>query len=246
MNKIFTDKVFEIDSETIIYRNSDRNFNKKLESINSARFIPINLIFSDTENGFLLQAQTLDNMYDASCILQIEKTPATNPTKALENIKNQLNKTGGTIFNVQNIDINLSNSFFIPISEINNLRRKLLDELYNFLGAKYIRVKADVEKNNFKYISEELSYMSNVSNSLAEKFYKRHGVQKIENAFELLSDKSDKTLMTTKLCVKYNLEMCQKYHKPSDKPEPKYLKLNEEVFKLEFDCEACQMLIKSI
>lgn len=245
-NKIFTDKVFEIDSETIIYRNSDRNFNKKLESINSARFILINLIFSDTENGFLLQAQTLDNMYDASCILQIEKTPATNPTKALENIKNQLNKTGGTIFNVQNIDINLSNSFFIPISEINNLRRKLLDELYNLLGAKYICVKTGVEKNNFKFISEELSYMSNVSNSLAEKFYKRHGVQKIENAFELLSDKSDKTLMTTKLCVKYNLEMCPKYHKPSDMPEPKYLKLNEEVFKLEFDCEACQMLIKSI
>ncbi len=243
--KIFFDNILKLTKETVIFRNNDHDFIKKLSNSENARFIEINIKFSEKETGFELEAQTIDKIYLVKKELVGNKETAKNIEKSQENLISQLKKTGGTIFKIKDLEINLSQAYFIPISEINRIRREVLEELYILLGSKYIKEEKLFEKSNFPYFEEILDYKANVSNSLAEKFYINHGVKKIEAAFELQKNKSGKTLMTTKMCIKFNMGMCTKYQKPENIVEPKFLKLNNEIFNLDFDCDNCVMKIGS-
>ena len=54
-------------------------------------------------------------------------------------IKNQLQKTGGTIFTVEEINIDTDNNSFLPLSKLNELKRKAISELENQILSAYIR-----------------------------------------------------------------------------------------------------------
>ncbi|HOP50394.1 MAG TPA: hypothetical protein PK887_07215 [Ignavibacteriales bacterium] len=77
---------------------------------------------------------------------------------------------------------------------------------------------------------------------MSRNFYKLFGAEIIENAFELQKDFSDKLLMTTKYCIKYEIKQCPKYHNSKNNSQL-YLKNNNNVFKLVFDCKNCLMKI---
>ncbi|MFA5368484.1 MAG: collagenase-like protease, partial [Candidatus Paceibacterota bacterium] len=91
---------------------------------------------------------------------------------------------------------------------------------------------------------KELSYEFNVANKLAEQFYRKHGVEKIEPAYELTKIRKNKKIMTTKHCLKYYFGYCSKEKKGQLIKEPLYL-INErgQKFLLKFDCAKCQMSI---
>lgn len=244
-NKITANKELEIKNGTLIFRNNDHNFNKTLDKIDNCRFIEIDVKFNETETGFEIIVNTSDNKHIVKKQLKVEKEPAKNAEKALENLKNQLQKTGGTIFKIKTMEISLSDAYFLPMSEINKLRRETLEELFNILGDKYEHSIAVLNSETIPYITENLDYKANISNSLAEKFYTERGCEISEKAFETSENINNKTLMTTKLCIKYNLNMCPKYHKYSGKQQPAYLKMDEKKFFLKFDCNKCEMNIIS-
>lgn len=52
----------------------------------------------------------------------------------VERIKEQIKKTGGTIFEIDNMLINLEQNAYVPIKEINELRRKAIESLEEKLG----------------------------------------------------------------------------------------------------------------
>ena len=92
----------------------------------------------------------------------------------------------------------------------------------------------------------QLDFTYNVANKMARKFYERHGVTEIEKAFELQWDPGKSRVMTTKYCIKYELERCPKYHpEHRDKKvkEPLVLKQGELEYKLKFNCKPCEMEI---
>jgi len=241
--KVFVNQTVAIETGTKIYRNNDFSFNKKLSVIDNARFINIDAEFNETESGFEL-ILTTENV-SVHKEIKIKKELAKNESQALENINNQLKKTGGTIFKLKYLEINLSKAYFLPISIINTHRRVALDELFLKLGENYHREEFYLKKNEEMYFHKTLDYKANISNLLAEKFYNRHGVEHIEKAFEILDVKENKTVMTTKFCLKYELGQCEKYQKPIKKASPKYLKLHDKIFTLEFDCDNCVMKINS-
>lgn len=243
-NKIFFSKKPEIEKGTLVYRNNDLNFSKLLDKIENCRFIPVDIEFRETDLGFSLKISTVDGIYSVEKELKIEKELAKNKN-SIDNIKKQLSKTGNTIFKVNKLDVEIEKSYFIPISKLNRIRRKALEKLYENLGDKHIILRMEITKNNVEYLSENLDYKANISNSLSDKFYKRHGVKKIESAFELVENKSEKVIMTTKLCIKYNLGQCPIYQKSKKNSCIKYLKLENHIFELEFDCKKCEMKIKT-
>ncbi|MBN2891186.1 MAG: U32 family peptidase [Bacteroidales bacterium] len=242
-NKIYTKNIAQISVGTLIFRNNDHDFNKKISQIENGRFIFVNILFSETNSGFSLKISTEEEVYSVEKTLELKKETANNEQKAVENIKNQLQKTGNTVFKVNKLNINLPNIYFVPISELNKIRREALDVLYTLLGSKYIISENKIEKNNAQFILKELDYKANISNSLAEKFYLNHGVEKTEQAFEISKKEDRKVVMTTKLCIKYNLGFCPTYQNPKEKINPKYLKLDNKTFILEFDCKNCEMKI---
>ena len=99
-----------------LYRNLDVEFVKNLKS---ERKIPVDVIFSETEDGFRI------------CIGENERTfvyakePAKNEQKAMETIRTQLSKLGDTPYIARGVRIE-SKPYFIPISVLNEWRRNTL------------------------------------------------------------------------------------------------------------------------
>ena len=231
---------------TIIYRNSDANFNKLVEREDSAiRKISVQLKFTETNDGFQLTAMDEDG-HESVSAFQSEKELAKNEESTFPNIKKNLSKTGNTPFMVEEIAIEFSKNWFLPISKINEIRRVVLEQLIDIRIAQYHREEFQIKKTDHPYPVSKLDFTYNVSNQLARTFYKRHGVTEIEKAFELQWDPGKSRVMTTKYCVKYELGKCARFQKATmgeKVVEPLTLKHGENEYKLKFNCKPCEMEI---
>ncbi|MBI9054156.1 MAG: U32 family peptidase [Bacteroidales bacterium] len=244
-NKIFPDNLRNIEIGTEIYRNFDINFTKQLSSSKTERKIFAIFSIVETEKGIAIQAFDEDNnqVYFEH---ELEKTIATNPERAFENIQKQFTKSGDSIFKITEVKTEFEQALFFPMSELNNLRRKALELLEIERVKNYSRESFQIEKTDIPYINEKVDYKENISNKLSKEFYKRHGIKDIENAFEIQSDFSNKEIMITKHCIKYQIGACEKFEKnPTKFSEPLFLEDNNRKYKLEFDCKNCQMKVLS-
>jgi putative protease len=231
---------------TVIYRNSDAEFNRIVEKENAAvRKIGVSLRFSETENGFELTVVDEDG-HKSVATLETEKETAKSTDSVIPNITKNLAKTGNTPFIVDDIQVEFSNNWFLPISKVNEVRRIALEQLIDIRIKDYHREEFQITKNDIPYPTEKLDFTFNVSNKLARAFYKRHGVTEIEKAFELQWDPGKARVMTTKYCVKYELGKCARFQRETmgeKVKEPLTLKHGENEYKLKFNCKPCEMEI---
>jgi putative protease len=243
---VYPNVLKEIKNGTFIYRNNDAAFIKIVEREDSAvRKISTTLLLSELENGFELTATDEDGN-KSSISLEHPKEPTKNNESIEENFKINLAKTGFTPYKIEEITIEFSGNWFLPISKINEMRRTVLERLTETRMANYHREEQPIVKTSHPYPEEKLDFMYNVANKSARKFYERHGVTEIEKAFELQWDPGKSRVMTTKYCIKYELEKCPKYHKDTlgvKVKEPLVLKQGELEYKLKFNCKPCEMEI---
>ena len=99
-----------------LFRNLDVEFVKNLHS---ERRIPIDIVFSETNDGFSLRIGDKERSFVYA------KEPAKNEEKAMQTIHTQLTKLGDTPYIARNVRIN-SKPYFIPISVLNEWRRSTL------------------------------------------------------------------------------------------------------------------------
>ena len=231
---------------TVIYRNSDANFNRLVEREDSAiRKIGVTLHFTETTTGFQLVAKDEDG-HESVSSFEAEKEVAKNEESTIPNIKKNLSKTGNTPFIVDDIQITFSNNWFLPISKINEIRRIVLEQLIDVRITEYHRIELPITKTEHPYPVSQLDFTYNVSNQMARNFYKRHGVTDIEKAFELQWDPGKSRVMVTKYCVKYELGKCARFQRDTmgeKVVEPLILKQGELEYKLKFNCKPCEMEI---
>jgi collagenase-like PrtC family protease len=231
---------------TIIYRNSDAEFNRLVERNDSAiRKIGVNLTFSETKTGFELKAVDEDG-HQSIASVQTEKEVAKNEESTTPNIKKNLSKAGNTPFIIDDIEINFTQNWFLPISKINEIRRTVLEQLIEVRVKEYHREEFQITKTNHPYPVSQLDFTYNVANHMARAFYKRHGVTDIEKAFELQWDPGKSRVMVTKYCVKYELGKCARFQRDTmgeKVVEPLTLTHGENAYKLKFNCKPCEMEI---
>lgn len=236
----------ELKIGTFIYRNNDAAFIKIVEREDSAvRKISTTLLLTENENGFELIATDEDG-YVSTVHLAHAKEQTKNNLSIEENIKTQLAKTGFTPYTANEINVMFTQNWFLPISKINEMRRTVYEQLSAIRLANYKREEHQIVKTNHPFPVNQLDFTYNVSNKMARKFYERHGVTEIEKAFELQWDPGKSRVMTTKYCIKYELEKCPKYHKDTMETklkEPLVLKQGELEYKLKFNCKPCEMEI---
>jgi len=236
----------EIKEGTFIYRNNDAAFIKIVEREDSAvRKIGTTLLLTENENGFELIATDEDG-YVSTVQLAHAKEQTKNNLSIEDNIKTQLAKTGFTPYTADEINVMFSQNWFLPISKINEMRRTVYEQLSEIRLANYKREEHQLVKTSHPYPETKLDFMYNVSNKKARQFYERHGVTEIEKAFELQWDPGKSRVMTTKYCIKYELEKCpihQKDKMGEKLKEPLVLKQGELEYKLKFNCKPCEMEI---
>lgn len=243
---VYPNVLKEIKEGTFIYRNNDAAFIKIVEREDSAvRKISTTLLLSENEKGFELKATDEDGNVSV-VTLEHPKEPTKNNESIAENFKINLAKTGFTPYTADEIHIDFTGNWFLPISKINEMRRTVFEQLSEIRLANYKREEHQIVKTSHPYPESQLDFTYNVANKMARKFYERHGVTEIEKAFELQWDPGKSRVMTTKYCIKYELEKCPKYHKDTlgvKVKEPLVLKQGELEYKLKFNCKPCEMEI---
>ena len=236
----------EIKEGTFIYRNNDAAFIKLVEREDSAvRKIGTTLLLTENETGFELIATDEDG-YVSTVTLVAPKEETKTGLSMEDNIKTQLAKTGFTPYKADEINVLFSKNWFMPISKINEMRRTVFEQLTEIRLANYHREEYQIVKTSHPYPETKLDFMYNVANKTARKFYERHGVTEIEQAFELQWDPGKSRVMTTKYCIKYELGKCPIHQRETmgeKLKEPLVLKQGELEYKLKFNCKPCEMEI---
>ncbi len=112
-----------------LYRNRSMEF-KPI----AMRVIDITINVTQQDNNYIITARDpLGRSTAISTPIEHYQT-ANNIERAVDNLTKALTKSGGTIFNVQSVDIECQKIPFMPSSIVNGLRRELLDKLLEVLS----------------------------------------------------------------------------------------------------------------
>ena len=216
-----------------LYRNNDQEFDRLLSKPSAERKIPITLSLRPTADGFRLSSG------DVFVDLSIPHQTAEKPQR--ENIVRQLTKLGNTPYESADVDLPADFDYFIPSSQLAELRRQLVDKMA------HMGDEADESYRSYESYKSHKSHWShsshsphllNIANHVAAHFY---GVD-APSAYELRPT-PDAVLMQCRHCLRYALGYCVRHggQRPTWR-EPLFLRLGDgRRFRLEFDCAHCQM-----
>ena len=211
-----------------LYRNNDQEFERLLDKPSATRKIPVSIALRAVDDGFELSTGEVSVHFVAEHQIA-QKSPR-------ENLVRQLSKLGDTIYTCTAVDIPEDFNYFIPNSQLSEMRRQLVEKLASdSSSSRDSRNSRDSRKSS--HPGYPYPYLYNISNQKACDFYGAKGL----TAFELKG--GDGPIMQCRHCIRYSLGYCVKHggQRPSWH-EPLSLVLGDgRRFRLEFDCQHCQM-----
>jgi putative protease len=228
-----------------IFRNFDHIWHKALRCANVERRLDVSAWLDFPEGRARLRFCDEDG-----CCAEVYTDEICPPPKKmdvfLQTVRNALSRLGDTPFTLDECHIDAVG--FLPLSRLNAMRRQAIEQLIQNRLAYYPRQSCEKTEYTSQFLFEKnMSYEWNVSNSLASTFYKRCGAKYIEQAYELGTSHTNPLLMTTRLCLKYELGWCP-IHKNektlkniADSGTDLYLKNGTFTLKCQFDCHLCRM-----
>ena len=229
-NKIYPNKMINLQMRDELWRNFDSEFEKELLKP-AKRRISLNvkvgnkIILTDEDGISITKEIPLGEQ-------------AKSPEKMKETFIKQFSKTGDSDFYITDLNIECELPF-MQVSTINQLRRELLEELIQE-RIKYYNKNKEKQKilKYANYFKDELNYKANIHNKTAKEFYEKHcGATVIEPSLESKLPDRQIELMRCKHCIKYALNMCK---------SQTHLVLRDEfgkVYPLQFDCAKCEMKV---
>lgn len=227
-----------------LFRNFDIVWQKAVENSTGQRKDKISLRLVEKEAGIELFVahQYLENQ-EVSAYLPLVLSQANNPEKSMDTIRTKLSQWGDTKFVVENVEIDFSQPYFIPVSALGELKRQLVVKLEDALVEKH-RQNREIrksQKQDSEYPEKSLSYLGNVTNSSSRQFYENHGVEDISEGLEKTMPDGDVVVMTTKHCIRFSNGLCSK--EIGKLASPLYISNDKGRFRLDFDCRNCRMKV---
>ncbi len=249
-----------------INRNKDRRIEKLLAQESAVRTIAADLCLTVLENGLQLTATAAG--VRGEVVRTLELAPARSGD-ALEKIKAQLAKTGGTVFRAATVAVHCMGPVpFVPVSVLNALRRECLEALAAALkDAHPASRRLPAQPLPALLHGEKLDFHANAANVQAVRFFKKLGAGTVEPAFEkALKDKAAPDLFTASLmrcrhCVRHTLGLCPKQYGKDPGRKARFKAMNGGRMKplpliltasggarllARFDCKACEMTVSLI
>lgn len=243
-----------------LYRNNDEAFSKLLAGKTAERKIPIKMVLSEDASCFVLDVSLKDDSSHFVLRSSFTKELAQKPQD--ENIIRQLTKLGNTPFVSEEIQLNGVGRYFIPSKQLTEWRRVAIEGLqkvlwesvnatcrgrFAYLPAANDGQTLDKRQSQTAIRDVKPSYLNNVANHLAQRFYESQGISLSVDAFELTGGKplSEPLVMQCRHCIRYELGYCtQQGRRQLPWREPLFLRLSDgRRFRLQFDCKKCQMNI---
>jgi putative protease len=251
INKVEGDKVFPAEKIALvagqsIYRNYDYLFEEQLKKTSSQRKIEVKMCVEEIKEGFVLHFSD-ERGVTISQKLTCEKVVAEKKEEAKKRLQTELSKTGSTIYHVTEFKDLTKESYFIPASIIANWRREavaLLDEKWNDEIGSGVKGFFSTDTQRAQRYTE-INYLQNIHNERAAAVYRELGAENVVYSFEKQAPKGEVAVMFCKYCIKKALGYCSKnpietLHTTS-LPEPLFLESGNIRFRLDFDCNKCEM-----
>jgi 23S rRNA 5-hydroxycytidine C2501 synthase len=228
---------------TAIFRNHDHKFITQLNKSHPERKIQVHISLEETPDGVRLVVVDEDQC-TAEAKISTDQVPADFPEKSLAIINRQLHKLGGTAFVCTQVECNVNLIPFLPASVLNQLRRTAIEQLATVRIREMPRKQCKLFPNNDPYPTKVLTFQGNILNQKAAAFYRRHGVERFEDAAEKGASMLGRKIMTTKHCLRYEFNACplQENHSPAAEPW-KLIDENGNEYPLQFNCADCEMEI---
>ena len=241
--KIYPNSMNGLSTGTPLYRNHDMALTRILNKASAKRRIAVEMDFVQEDTLIRLTVRDVDGN-EAEGVKDILFEPPRDPARAREQIEKHLTSTGLTPYLVASMTIKPQQPGFLPASVLNGIRRDVLDALTQIRFGAYPRQSIEFTPNDAPYPEKKLDFHANVFNAHARLFYKRHGAEVTEPAFEALAETTEKPLMTTRYCIRHQLDLCPKEQRSGQKiKEPLRLRDAHYTYRLEFDCEQCRMFL---
>ena len=236
--------LLRIAPHTRLYRNYDQDFERLLARKSAERTIAIRWEVGEHPHGFTLTVADEDDNRVALPFAYPKETARTPQANNIRTILSKLGQTPFRVHNEQDICITLSSNWFLPASILTEWRRKAIELLTKARRINYRREIAVWHPSTHPYPEDSLTYLGNVMNEAAYRFYQTHGVRSIAPAYEQ-QPVPNAILMTCRHCLRYSMGWCPtRQGKRSPYREPYFLvSADGRRFRLSFDCKNCLMLV---
>lgn len=240
-NKLYPQEMPRIRPRTVLYRNFDQEFERRLARRSAERRIGVRMQLTECAFGFTL-AMTDEDGNRVALSFEQQKELARTPQS--DNLKTQLGKLGNTPFELDDVQIELTGNWFIPSSVLADWRRRVVENMLMTRRINYDRELMRIGDSDNAYPVKELTYLGNVMNASAASFYQEHGVNRIAPAYEK-QPIDEAVVMFCRHCLRYSMGWCPVHHKVrSPYKEPYYLVSSDgRRFRLDFDCKQCMMKV---
>jgi collagenase-like PrtC family protease len=241
--KIYPNNMDGLEIGTTLYRNHDMALTRILKKSSGERRIAVEMDFRQADTLIRLAVRDEDGN-EAETVKEVLLEPPRDPVRAGKQIETHLTSTGNTPYQTAGLTIRPREPGFLPASTLNGIRRDVLEKLTVVRQETYPRQNIPFTPNGTPYPEKKLDFRANVLNDLARRFYERHGAAITEPAFESLSDTTGKTVMTTRYCIRHQLDLCPRVRR-SGRPVKEPLKIRDghHTYRLEFDCRQCRMFL---
>ena len=227
-----------------IYRNYDLEWQKQVEASTGNRKMDIDLVLSETDDGYELTAsrhceeERRSNLDKETCLLdcfaplaitiiRCDKITANNPEKATENIRKKALQWGDTVFNPVDLELQFTGPRLIPASVIGEMKRDLVTKLTDKL----------IENHRNNRPCRDVS--RNVSNGVVQSC-----LGDVSGNVSADPDAIPAALMTCHHCIRYANGICSK--ETGQKASPLFIRNGSNTFRLEFDCRNCLMTVSAV
>ncbi|MDE5695056.1 MAG: U32 family peptidase, partial [Alistipes sp.] len=189
-----------------VFRNYDHRFNKLLSASRMRRTIPVTALAEVSASGIRLTFTDCEGV----CVA-VERAAqfdaARNPEANAASLRSQTVRSGDTIFAVGEVEV-VGEEFFVPASLVAELRREGLDKLLQARLARPRSHRVLPENLAARYPSPTVAAEENVTNRLAEAFYRDHGVSDIEPPLELAPSFEGRCVMRSSYCIRREIGEC--------------------------------------
>ena len=230
-----------------VNRNRDMQWTRTLDKKSAERLIGVYISLNNKGDSLRLELTDEDG-HSGSATLDGPLQVANDPAQSEAKLRDGLQRLGDTIFKPIAVQLELTQPWFVPASQLNALRRAAVEALEMTRAAAWSRLpRATSVSPPVPYPEDTLSYLANVFNEQAHAFYARHGVKIIDAAYESHEEAGEVSLMITKHCVRFSLNLCPKQAKGvtgvqgTVRAEPLQLINGKEKLTLRFDCKPCEM-----
>ena len=243
--QVFVQDPSRIRVGTRLHRNLDLHWLRALRGAKVERRIPVAADLDFPDGAVRLRLADPAG-FSAEARATGEFVPPKDPEAAAKAIQDALGRLGNTPFALAVLRV--AEPRFVPVSVLNALRREAAAALETLRRAPRAREGRRAAAPKLRPLpARDLDFTWNVANQAARAFYERAGGRVLEPAAELQADLRGKVVMTTRHCLKYELDWCPVHTNPApwrDLPEPKgplFLENGPTRLECRFDCARCRM-----